>query len=86
MTRADERLAAMLARELRGSSPEEAVRLLFERGFVARTACERWLLREEVERRIDAGAGCCEAMESVAEELGCSYGKVRNSYYQTFKR
>ena len=40
---------------------------------------------DELERRIAAGAGCCEAMEAVAVELACSYGKVRNCYYQTFK-
>ena len=81
----EERLVGMLARELRGRSPEEAARRLLARGLVARGACERWLLREEVERRIAAGAGCCEAMEAVAVELACSYGKVRNCYSQTFK-
>ena len=73
----EERLVGMLARELRGRSPEEAARRLLARGLVARGACER---------RIAAGAGCCEAMEAVAVELACSYGKVRNCYYQTFKR
>ena len=51
----EERLVGMLARELRGRSPEEAARRLLARGLVARGACERWLLREEVERRIAAG-------------------------------
>ena len=82
----EERLVAMLARELRGRSPEEAARRLLARGLVARGACERWLLREEVERRIAAGAGCCEAQEAGAEEKARPHGKVRNCYYQTFKR
>ncbi len=43
--------------------------------------CGQLVLRDEVERLVRRGAGRCEAMEEVAAECHCSYGKVRQAVY-----
>lgn len=52
-------------------------------GLIDRRALERLFARFETERLARCGMGRCRAMEEVAEQLCCSYEKVRNMVYAT---
>ena len=77
------------AKALAGAKIDEKAMAHTEAIILSMTPAEREnpsILNSSRKRRIAAGAGCCEAMEAVAVELACSYGRVRNCYNQTFKR
>ena len=71
MTRHDELLAEAVLREVRGLTTRQAVLRLFERDEIGR------LEREGMSR--------CEAFEVTAGKFCCSYEKVRNAFYNTYK-
>ncbi len=82
MTRLDELLAETALREIHGLTPEEAVRKLFEVGFIDRRRCERSAIRHEIERLQRQGIPRCEAFEAAALKYCCSYEKARNAFYE----
>lgn len=58
---------------------------LEELGLIDRKACEELAIYRLVERERRAGAKSCEAMLWSAEQLCCSYEKVRTIYYKQLK-
>lgn len=86
MTRHDELLAEAVLREVRGLTTRQAVLRLFELGLVSRRGCEQRAIRDEIERLEAEGMPRCEAFEAAARRLCCSYEKVRNAFYNTYKR
>ena len=76
MTRHDELLAEAVLREVRGLTTRQAVLRLFELGLVSRRGCEQCAIRDEIGRLEREGMSRCEA---------CSYEKVRNAFYNTYK-
>ena len=81
MTRHDELLAEAVLREVRGLT----TRRLFELGLVSRRGCEQRAIRDEIGRLEKEGMSRCEAFEVTAGKLCCSYEKVRNAFYNTYK-
>ena len=75
MTRHDELLAEAVLREVRGLTTRQAVL----RG------CEQCAIRDEIGRLEREGMSRCEAFEVTAGKLCCSYEKVRNAFYNTYK-
>ncbi len=86
MNRRQRILAPRLARLIGGQLPAGAVELLLDRGLLDLRACERHVVADEIGRLESRGVPRCGAMYRVAEELGCSYAKVRTLYYETFKQ
>ena len=84
-TRHKKRLAAILLREIDGLEGEQAVERLFELGLVSRRGCEQCAIRDEIGRLEKEGMSRCEAFEVTAGKLCCSYEKVRNAFYNTYK-
>ena len=85
MTRHDELLAEAVLREVRGLTTRQAVLRLFELGLVSRRGCEQCAIRDEIWRLEREGMSRCEAFEVTAGKLCCSYEKVRNAFYNTYK-
>ena len=85
MTRHDELLAEAVLREVRGLTTRQAVLRLFELGLVSRRGCEQCAIRDEIGRLEKEGMSRCEAFEVTAGKLCCSYEKVRNAFYDTYK-
>lgn len=79
MTRLEERCAEVVAERCHLSRAE--VERLFEAQLVDLRVAERLLMRRAVEMRSRAGEPRCEAMMAVAQEVGCSYEKVRAAVY-----
>ena len=84
-TRHKKRLAAILLREIGGLEGEQAVERLFELGLVSRRGCEQRAIRDEIGRLEKEGMSRCEAFEVTAGKFCCSYEKVRNAFYNTYK-
>ena len=82
MTRHEIRLVEQLLDETRGLDRRQTVPRLVELGCLDRVACERRLIRAEVERLCRAGAGRCRALEQVARTCCCSYEKARDAFYR----
>ena len=80
-TRHKKRLAAILLREIGGLEGER----LFELGLVNLRVCEQRAIRGEIERLAAEGVPRCEAMHATAELFCCSYEKIRNYYYNSYK-
>lgn len=74
-----------LLRPLTASAGElngrQMLKLMLDEGLVDRRAAEALYARAEVERMMRNGTARCRAMEYVAEELCCSYEKVRAIIY-----
>lgn len=85
MTRHDELLAEAVLREVRGLTTRQAVLRLFELGLVSRRGCEQRAIRDEIGRLEKEGMSRCEAFEVTAGKFCCSYEKVRNTFYNTYK-
>lgn len=85
MTRHDELLAEAVLREVRGLTTRQAVLRLFELGLVSRRGCEQRAIRDEIGRLEKEGMFRCEAFEVTAGKFCCSYEKVRNAFYNTYK-
>ena len=85
MTRHDELLAEAVLREVRGLTTRQAVLRLFELGLVNLRVCEQRAVRGEIERLAAEGVPRCEAMHATAELFCCSYEKIRNYYYNSYK-
>ena len=85
MTRHDELLAEAVLREVRGLTTRQAVLRLFELGLVNLRLCEQRAVRGEIERLAAEGVPRCEAMHATAELFCCSYEKIRNYYYNSYK-
>ncbi len=85
MTRHEKQLAATLLRELGNLRGQRAVERLFELGLVDLRACEQRAIRREIERLAAEGVPRCEAMHATAELFCCSYEKIRNYYYNSYK-
>lgn len=85
MTRIEERLAGAVLDEIRGLDRQQAVRRLFERGLLSRTACEQLSIRSEIARLAREGVPRCEAFHATARTYCCSYEKVRNMFYKSYK-
>lgn len=81
MTRHERRIVAQLLEATAGLEAEEALVRLLAIGALDMRRCGQLVLRDEVERLVRRGAGRCEAMEEVAAECHCSYGKVRQAVY-----
>ena len=79
MTRHERRIVAQLLEATAGLEAEEDRKLAM--GALDMRRCGQLVLRDEVERLVRRGAGRCEAMEEVAAECHCSYGKVRQAVY-----
>ena len=47
--------------------------------------CEQRAIRDEIGRLEKEGMSRCEAFEVTAGKLCCSYEKVRNAFYNTYK-
>ena len=75
MTRHDELLAEAVLREVRGLTTR----------LVSRRGCEQRAIRDEIGRLEREGMSRCEAFEVTAGKLCCSYEKVRNAFYNTYK-
>lgn len=86
MTRHEERLAARLAAALGDTLTVAAARHLLAQGLLDVRACERRIARQRIGELADGGCPRCGAMYVVAEELGCSYAKVRTLYYESIKK
>ena len=77
--------------QARGADPfhlrwtERAVERLFELGLVNLRVCEQRAIRGEIERLAAEGVPRCEAMHATAELFCCSYEKIRNYYYNSYK-
>lgn len=76
-----EKLLTPLLDSVGGMSGTETLKMMIREGLVDRRAAEALYARSEVERMIRRGTGRCRAMEYVAEELCCSYEKVRAMIY-----
>ena len=85
MTRHDELLAEAVLREVRGLTTRLAGRRVVELGLVSRRGCEQRAIRDEIGRLEAEGMPRCEAFEAAARRLCCSYEKVRNAFYNTYK-
>lgn len=68
-----------------GLTTRQAVLRLFELGLVSRRGCEQCAIRDEIGRLEKEGMSRCEAFEVTAGKLCCSYEKVRNAFYNTYK-
>lgn len=86
MNRRQRTVAPRLARIVGDVLPPGAVEQLLDRGLLDLRACERYVVADEIRRHESRGLPRCGAMYAVAEELGCSYAKVRTLYYETFKQ
>ena len=54
---------------------------MWRQGLLNRIALERLYINNEVARRVRGGEGKIRAIEQIANELGCSYEKVRGVVY-----
>lgn len=79
-------LTEALRRETDGALSEAAAEKLLERGLVDLRACERAVVRAEIDRLARGGAGRCGAMHALSQTLDCSYEKVRGLYYESFRK
>ncbi len=86
MTKREERLAARLAATLDGTLTVAAARHLMAQGLLDTRACERRIARRRMDELASGGCPRCGAMYAVAEELGCSYAKVKTLYYESFQK
>lgn len=86
MNRRQRTVAPRLARIIGPTLPLHAVEQLLDRGLLDLRACERHIVADEIRRLETRGLPRCGAMHVVADELGCSYAKVRTLYYETFKQ
>lgn len=73
-------LLAVVRRE-RCRSHEQVVRTLFKQGLLDIRAVERLVAQKRVETLCGEGRGRCAAIAQVAEELHCSYEKIRAFIY-----
>ncbi len=85
MTKQERILLESVASQIEGMEAKEVIEHLLACGVVSMRACERVAIRSAVEKMVGQGVGRCEAMEAVADDFACSYGKVRGVIYNMFK-
>lgn len=85
MTRYESRLKSCLTDLLGDLSLDAALDRLFDEGLLDITACERRMIRGEIERLGREGMPRCEAFEAAAQSCCCSYEKARNAFYHPYK-
>lgn len=74
----------MLCCKYRGRSARQVIERLMVEGLLSDVQCKAYLVRHRVaERMRNRGEGKVEAMEKVAEQVGCSYYTVRNYLYKS---
>jgi NAD+--asparagine ADP-ribosyltransferase len=59
-----------------------AVEQMWNEGLLNRKAIEQLYIAKEVEHRVRTGETKTRAIAQLAEELGCSYEKIRAAVYQ----
>lgn len=59
-----------------------AIEQMWNEGFLNQKALERLYIGKEVEHRVRAGESKVRAITQLAEELGCSYEKIRAAVCQ----
>lgn len=85
MTRHEQLLAEAILGQIEGTSSEQAVALLLDKGLLNRRACEQQVVHSQITRLGREGVPRCEAMHVTAQLLCCSYEKVRSLYYNHYK-
>lgn len=82
MTTNQQRLLDLLLHDLGDTSLPQAVERLLIHGLLNERALEHLAICRQVQAEEQAGCPRCEAFEKVADRFHCSYGKVRNAFYE----
>lgn len=83
---AEQRAAeALLLERCRGLSSSRTIELLLSHGLLSHTRIRAFVAGEKVDKLLRGGMKKVEAMQVVAEEMGCSEATVRNYLYYKYK-
>lgn len=85
MTEQEKLLAAVVLGQIEGLTPNQAATRLIAAGLLNRRACEQLSVKTQIDRMAREGVPRCEAMHVAADNLCCSYEKVRGLYYNNYK-
>ena len=77
-----QKLLNSLLGRIQQKSLSGAIEQMWNEGFLNQKALERLYIGKEVEHRVRAGESKVRAITQLAEELGCSYEKIRAAVYQ----
>jgi hypothetical protein len=81
MTTTERKLLTTLISSIPGGNLHEAINTMWRQGLLNRVALERIYISNEVARRVRGGEAKTRAIEQIANELACSYEKVRGVVY-----
>lgn len=80
--RSDEKTMRPIVAAMKSMTGAEAAEYLMAHGLIDRRAAEREYVRERMQRlTVGEGMPRCRAMEEIADEICCSYEKVRGIIY-----
>ncbi len=77
-----QKLLGSLLGKIGGKSIGVAIEYMWNGGLLNQKALEQLYIKQEVERRVRVGESKVRAIEQLAQELGCSYEKVRAVVYK----
>ena len=77
-----QKLLGSLLGKIGGKSIGVAIEYMCTGGLLNQKALEQLYIKQEVERRVRVGESKVRAIEQLAQELGCSYEKVRAVVYK----
>ena len=84
-SRQQSELVELLQRECRGYSAGRTIAHLIDQGLISEPFSKAYVARRKVEEKVCRGVSKVAAMESVAEDMGCSFASVRNYIYHHYK-
>ena len=72
----------LLARECRGLSAGKTTAFLLDRGLLSYTCCRAYQAQQLTGQLVCQGVTKQEAMQQVAEQMGCSFSTIKNYIYE----